>query len=74
MVVGLKEIKYMKYYVNFIQYHEYEVEADSESEAEDKAYEEFASDMRRPIAQCWYDDVEIDCDKEDECEEEEEEE
>ena len=54
----------MKYYVSFIQYHNYEVEADNESEAENKAYKQFASDMRRPVAQTWYDDVEIDCDEE----------
>lgn len=54
----------MKYYVNFIQYNEYEVEADSESEAEDKAYTEFHNDMYRPIAHTWYDEVEIECDEE----------
>ena len=56
----------MKYYVSFIQYHNYEVEADNESEAENKAYNQFANDMRYPVAQTWYDDVEIDCDEEDE--------
>ena len=56
----------MKYYVTFIQNHNYEVEADSESEAENKAYKEFASDMRYPVAHTWYDEVEIDCDEEEE--------
>lgn len=56
----------MKYYVNFIQYNEYEVEADSESEAEDKAYAEFHADMCRPVVRTWYDEVEIDCDEEEE--------
>ncbi len=54
----------MTYTITFIQNHTYEVEADSESEAENKAYEEFASDMRRPVAQIWYDEVEIECDEE----------
>ena len=55
---------------SFIQYHNYKVEADNESEAENKAYNQFANDMRRPVAQTWYDDVEIDCDEEDEEDEE----
>lgn len=55
----------MKYYVNFIQYNEYEVEADSESEAEDKAYREFHNDMCKPIAHTWYDEVEIECEEDD---------
>ena len=56
----------MNYTVTFIQYHVYEVEADSDSEAEKKAYEKFRGDMCRPIAQTWYDEVEIDCDEEEE--------
>lgn len=59
----------MRYYVTFIQNHNYEVEANSESEAESKAYKEFASDMRYPVAHTWYDEVEIDYDEEEECEE-----
>lgn len=56
----------MNYTVTFIQYHIYEVEAESESEAEDKAYGEFRDDMCRPVGQTWYDEVEIECDEEDE--------
>ena len=55
----------MNYTVTFIQYHTYDVEAESDSEAENKAYREFASDMRHPVAQTWYDEVEIECDEED---------
>lgn len=54
----------MKYTVTFVQYHTYEVEADSESEAETKAYKEFTSDMWRPVARTCYDDIEIECDEE----------
>lgn len=59
-----------KYRVAFTQYYEYEVEAESESEAEDLAYEEFESEMRRPIANTCYDDVEVECIEEDEEEDE----
>ena len=53
----------MKYKVTFVQYHEYTVEAEDENEAEDVAYKEFQSDMRRPVAQTWWDEIEV---KEDE--------
>lgn len=49
----------MKYTVKFEQYHTYEVEAESEDEAFDKAHEEFVSDMRTPVANSWYDAVDI---------------
>ena len=55
----------MNYTVTFIQYHTYDVEAEDDYEAENKAYKEFASDMRHPVAQTWYDEVEIHCDEED---------
>lgn len=64
----------MKYYVTFIQNHNYEVDANSESEAERKAYKAFQSDMRYPVARTWYDEVEIDCDEEEERDEDEDEE
>lgn len=48
-----------KYRVSFIQYHTYDVEAGTESEAEDKAWKEFQSDMRSSVASTQYDDVEI---------------
>lgn len=49
-----------EYFVTFTQYHCYTVEAENEEEAEQKAYKEFQSDMRSPIAQTWYDDCDID--------------
>ena len=49
----------MKYAIRFIQSYEYEVEAENENEAFDEAFEEFESDMRCPIANTNYDDVEI---------------
>jgi hypothetical protein len=48
------------YEVGFIQSHCYEIEADSEEEAFDKAMEEFLDDMHRPIANTDYDDYFID--------------
>lgn len=55
-----------RYIVTFVQYHTYEVEAEDEHEAENKAYKEFESDMYYPMANTFYDDVEIECDEEDE--------
>ena len=54
------------YTVTFIQYHTYEVVAENEYEAENKAYKEFDSDMHYPVANTFYDDVEIECNEEDE--------
>lgn len=48
------------YEVGFIQSHCYEIEADSEEEAFDKAKDEFLDDMHRPIANADYDDYFID--------------
>ena len=56
----------MNYTVTFVQYHTYNVEANSDSDAEDKAYREFRDDMRSSIANLHYDDVEIECDYDDE--------
>lgn len=53
------------YEVGLIQSHCYEIEADSEEEAFDKAMDEFLSDMCRPIANTDYDDYFIDEVKED---------
>ena len=53
------------YEVGFIQSYCYEIEADSEEEAFDKAMDDFLSDMRRPIANTDYDDYFIDEVKED---------
>lgn len=49
----------MEYEVTFTKYYVYEVTAESEEEAFDSAYEDFVSDMRRPIANIFYDDVEV---------------
>lgn len=54
------------YTVTFTQYHTYEVEAKDEDEAEDKAYKEFQSDMRRSAGSAFYDDVEVECNEDDE--------
>ncbi len=48
-----------RYNVIVTQYHEYEVEADDEYEAESLGIEEFRKDMYRPIAKTWYDEVEV---------------
>ena len=48
-----------KFEVSFIQYHTYFVEADTEEEAEDKAFKEFQSDMRCGVSSTFYDDTEI---------------
>lgn len=48
------------YAVTFCQYHVYWVEANDESEAENKAYEEFRNDMTSPVANCSYDEVIVD--------------
>lgn len=51
----------MKYRVTFTCYYEYEVEAEDENEAEDIGYDEFRSEMARPIACTHYDDIDIEC-------------
>lgn len=60
-----------KYKVIFTQYYEYEVEAKNDNEAHDKAYEEFVSDMRYPVAHTIYDEVEVTCEDDNDDEEEE---
>lgn len=49
-----------KYTVTFIKYYSYDIEADNEDEAIDIAEEDFRADMRCPIADCTYDEVEVD--------------
>lgn len=49
----------MKYRVSFVQWYDYYVEADSEEEAIDMAEEDFVSDMRTPIANTTYDEVNV---------------
>lgn len=48
-----------KFEVCFIQYHNYEVEAENERDAIDLASDDFHSEMRRPIAHTYYDEVEV---------------
>lgn len=54
------------YIVTFTQYHTYEVEAEDEWEARDKAHREFESDMYSPIANPYYDEIEVELNEEDE--------
>ena len=56
----------MKYTVYFTRYYTYDVEADNEDDAFDKAYDEFSSDNRCPIADLSYDEVEIEAEEIDE--------
>ena len=48
-----------KYNVTFIRYDSYCVEANSDSEAENKAYEEWVAERKIPIAETCYDEVEV---------------
>ena len=48
-----------KFEVSFIQYHTYNVEADTEEEAENKAFKEFTSDMRNGVSSTFFDDMEV---------------
>jgi hypothetical protein len=50
-----------KYNITYVQYHSYTIEADNEDEAERLAYKEFEADMRYPVANLYYDDIEIEC-------------
>jgi len=49
----------MKYTVIFTQYHTYEVDADNENRAYNRAYNEFIADMKSSIANTNYDEVDI---------------
>jgi hypothetical protein len=49
----------MKYEVVYSKYYTYYVDAESEEEAEAKAYGEFESEMRYPVADTSYDEVEV---------------
>lgn len=49
----------MKYSVVITRYSYYTVEAEDEDEAEEKAIEEYESDMCSPIADTSYDEVEV---------------
>ena len=49
-----------KYTVTFIKYYTYDIEADNEDEAIDLAFDEnFYPEMRHPIADYTYDEVEV---------------
>lgn len=48
-----------EYEVTFIKYYTYHVEAENEDEAIDIAEEDFRADMRSPIADTTYDNVEV---------------
>ena len=52
------------YTVTFTQYHTYEVNAEDEKDTKNKAYREFRNDMYSPIANPFYDEVEVECDEE----------
>ena len=56
----------MEYTVTFVQYHTYTVDAEDEDDALSEAYKEFQREMYYPVANTWYDDVEIKCEDEDE--------
>lgn len=45
--------------ITFTQYYEYEVEANNEDEAFDKAYELYHAEMVSPIAKTHYDEYDI---------------
>ena len=59
-----------RYMVTFSQYHIYYVDAKDEEEAEDIAYKDFEADMRSPIANTFYDEVEVEPEDDDEDDEE----
>lgn len=60
----------MTYKVTFVQYHTYTVDAEDEDNAFHEAYDEFQSDMHYPVANTWYDYVDVECEEEDEDDEE----
>lgn len=59
-----------RYMVTFSQYHIYHVEASDEDAAEDMAYKKFKSDMCTPIANTFYDEVEVEPEDDEEDDEE----
>lgn len=63
----------MIYTVTFTQYYEFEVEAKTVEEAEEKGEERFRDLMLRPIARTDYDECEIDPYEDDDCDEDEQE-
>ena len=55
-----------KFKIWFAQYYSYKVEAEDEDTAFDLAYEDFDTEMHRPIARTYYDDCEVEELEEDE--------
>lgn len=53
----------MNYHVTFIKYYYYDVEATDEDDAVNVAEAEFRDDMRSPIADTVWDDVEVEEDE-----------
>lgn len=51
----------MEYKVTFSKYYTYLVDAECEDKAEEIAYDMFSSDMRYPVADTSYDEVDIEC-------------
>ena len=56
----------MRYEVTFTQYSTYEVKADNDSDAINKAYKQFVRDAMYPVANTHYDEVDIEEIEEDE--------
>ena len=54
-----EESKMPKYKVLFTKYYSYEVEAESDEEAFDLAYDDFCSDMQNPLAHTGYDECQV---------------
>lgn len=55
-----------KYIVTFVQYYDYEVDADNKQDAKVKAYRQFTDDVSSPIANFDYDEVIIErCEEDD---------
>jgi hypothetical protein len=54
----------MNYTVTFTQYWTYDVEAESDDEAENLAFEKFEADMHRSIACTAYDEINIEAEEE----------
>lgn len=53
------EIHMKKYSVTFTTYEEYEIEAENENEAKQKAIEELEYDRYTPIADTHYDEIDV---------------
>lgn len=55
-----------KYTVTFVQYYDYEVDANNMQDAKVKAYRQFIDDVSSPTANCGYDEVIVErCEEDD---------